>query len=180
MYRLTKIPALFLLIGLALAACSSKYTHNLYLTTGEERSKVKVTQTEYIPRSRLAPPYARAPIVAGDRQCVVLTTRSRGKALETKFLQEFMGFDEYLACRVYLEFPELRPDSIPLQNHGYVHVLGRYDLPAENKVFVPESGFIVVDTVDGRYVIGTVEGDFVNRPGQRLTIDGRFRTKVTR
>lgn len=165
--------------ALGLPGCSSKYSRNLYLTTGEERRKTSIEQTEYLIGAQLADPYAVQKVTPSRDNVIVVTTSTRGQQVKTEFLQDFLQFDETLVSKLFIQLPpQPKPDTIALLDHSVVQVLGRYEQPAESKIFLPKEGTFVIDSLANNKLYGTVVGTFENPPGQTLKMDGNFWVKM--
>lgn len=161
-----------------LASCSSRYKLDLYQTADEVRRKVKVEQTQYFRDARLVDPEADNKIVPGAGNVVMLRTGTRGETHKTG-PYDMLGWDEYLRCEVYFQLPEaVTVDSLPLEGNSFVWVLGRYDRPRESRLFMPESGYLVVDSLPGNRLYGTLGGVYKNGDGVPLQFDGKFRVKI--
>jgi hypothetical protein len=59
-------------------------------------------------------------------------------------------------------------------------MLGRYLMPPDEKVFLPDSGTLVVDSLARNHLYGTIDGWFVNKKGVPLMFDGQFRARIKR
>ncbi|MDX9858541.1 MAG: hypothetical protein RBT76_12180 [candidate division Zixibacteria bacterium] len=160
--------------------CTSRYRKDLYFTSGEDRRKVKVVTTEYLQGVRLDNPYGDPKVSPGAGSCLVLTTQTRGKTVNTRFLQEFVQFDENLMCQIYLQLPAVpRADTIVLEGNGMVQIRGRYELSVEDKVFLAdETGRLIVDSLADGYLYATLRGLFTNRAGSHVSYDGEFRARI--
>ncbi len=180
MIRNLLIYILVTMILIASVGCVSRYRLSLYLTSGEFSSKVKVKQTEFLPGTQLANPMADKKVILGAGSTLALTVGTRGESVRTEFLQEFMRFDENLACVLFFQLPSTPvPDRIDLEGNSFVHMLGRYELQPEEKIFMPQpGGFLVVDSVIKHNLYGTVSSDFANPPGQVLNFTGSFKAKI--
>ena len=165
---------------LMFVSCLSRYRLDLYMLSGEERTKVKIEQTEYVTGARIRDPYADEKLIVGDGNCVILHTGARGQRLETDMTETLMlQYDEYVRCLVYLELPaEPRADSLSLDGRGFVQILGRYDQPAERKIYTAHSGTLVVDSIVDDRLYAAIEGDFRNTNGESVGYTGRFRVKI--
>ena len=177
--RLVSLTLLGLIFLACIAGCSSRYRLDLYLATQEmERKKVKVETTHYAPNTVLSPPEAQQQIVPGTRSTAVITTSTRGRQGAAEGGQVF-GFDEYLRLRLYIEFPApLIADTVDLGGRSYVHMLGRYELPAESKIFYPREGTLVIDSVTGDRLYASIRGIYINPDSATITYDGQFRIKI--
>jgi hypothetical protein len=161
-----------------LVSCTSRYRLELFLTTESVTKKVKVEQTEYVPGSVLNDPYAREKLIRGDGSALVVATGTRLRPAADRRVFMF-GFDEYLRCRIYIQLhQDLAAGAIELKDNSFVQVLGRYDLPTEAKIFLPDSGRIVVDSVTSRHLFVTIHAKYENREQVPLAFDGRFKARL--
>lgn len=172
---------LWLFIGLTLfCGCTSRYRLNLYMTGEGHTKKVKVEKTEFIPYAVLSDPYADEKIVAGAANVATITTGTRWQRPEDKRVFMF-GFDEYLKCLIYIQFPQaLSPDTIDLSGNSFVHLLGRYDLPAESKIFLPASGTAVIDSVTSKHLFVSLHSRYENKSGKPLAFEGQLKVRMFR
>jgi hypothetical protein len=170
---------LLLVCSILLFGCASRYRLDLYLTSEGNQKKVKVEKTELLAGAALNDPYAGQKTIDGFATTAIITTGTRWQQPEDK--RVFMlGFDEYLRCHIYIQLPQTpAADTIDLQGNSFVHLLGRYDLPAESKIFLPSSGTFVVDSVTSKHLFGTIHGQYENRSGTPLDFDGQFKMKIT-
>jgi hypothetical protein len=171
---------LWVLVGAVLLfGCTSRYRLDLYMTSEGAKKKVKVEKAELLAGSALNDPYARQKTIDGVATTAIVTTGTRWHQPEDK--RVFMlGFDEYLRCRIYIQLPQTpTADTIDLPGNSFVHLLGRYDLPAESKIFLPVSGTFVVDSVTSKNLFGTIHGRYENTSGTPLDFDGQFKVKIS-
>ena len=171
---------LWVLVGsVLLFGCASRYRLDLYMTSEGARKKVKVEKAELLAGSALNDPYARQKTIDGLATTVIITTGARWQQSEDR--RVFMlGFDEYLRCRIYIQLPQTPvADTIDLQGNSFVHLLGRYDLPTESKIFLPVLGTFVVDSVTSKNLFGAIHGQYENKSGALLGFDGQFKVKIT-
>ena len=160
--------------------CASRYRLDLYMMAEGHRKKVKIEGTEFIRGSQLNDPYADQKVVVGSLSTVVVTTGTRWRQSEDKRVFMF-GFDEYLKCLIYVQLPPVPgKDTIGLPGNSFVHVLGRYDLPAEDKIFLADSGAFFVDSVTSKNLFGTIQGRYKNRSASTLHYDGRFKVRIAK
>ncbi|HUV29770.1 MAG TPA: hypothetical protein VMY05_01575 [Acidobacteriota bacterium] len=161
-------------------ACTSRYRLDLYMVTGEFDKKVKIENTEYVQAATIRDPFADVKLQSGDGSCLILSIGTRGERLEVDRSQ-LLGYDEYFRCLLYLQLPrDLRPDTIVLENNSFAHVIGRYDQPPEEKIFLADSGTLVLDSLPKKLLFGTINGEYRNRTGETFRFNGRFKVRVTR
>ncbi|MBD3402771.1 hypothetical protein GF420_07735 [candidate division GN15 bacterium] len=177
------ITTTLLIVTLALSwllGCTSRYRRELYMAAGEDRRKVTVVTTEYIPGVRLTNLYADRKVTPGAGSCLVLSTQTRGRTVDTEFLQEFVQFDENLQSDLYLQLPPVpAPDSIDLTGNAVVQLRGRYEQPMVEKVFLPDpGGKLVVDSIVSEHLYARIDGVFTSQAGQQVTFDGNFRARI--
>lgn len=163
---------------LVVAGCASRYRLPLYLDLDENRRVVKVEQTQYLLKARLGDPYQEQKVIAGDGTCLVLLTSTGGEKIELP-QKSLLSFDEYLRIRLFVELPD-RPSrgTIELKGHSFVQLLGRYALQTEEKIFLPSTGTMVIDSIAKSHLFATIKGDFANTKGRPLNLNGQFRAKI--
>ncbi|MDH4158487.1 MAG: hypothetical protein OEW00_14555 [candidate division Zixibacteria bacterium] len=161
-----------------MTGCASRYRLDLFMVIDGRDKKVSVEHTEYIIDARFNDPFADNKIAAGEGAVVVLTTGTRGKMLKSA-VSDLFGFDEYLTCRLYLQVANPpAPDSLDVVGNSFVYLLKRYDWAPEAKVFLPQSGYLVIDSVASASIFGTVSADYENNGGIPLSFKGRFKVKI--
>jgi len=170
----------FMLMLLLRVACTSRYRMEMFMDTGDERKKVKVEEKEYFPNTVLNDPYAEIKLLEGDGNCLIITIGTRGDQVETDRIKNLVfEYDEYLKKRIYLQLPdELRLMSINLTGKSFIQLLGRYDQSAESKIYVPQTGALVIDSLAGNKLYGTLNGQYANNKGETVAFDGKFKIKI--
>ena len=172
--------AVLLAVALLYAACASRYRLDLYLTLAESRQSISVESTQYVMDAVIGDPYADDKVVVGPGNVAVVTIGTRGMRVEGH-QWEALGFDEYFRCQVYLQVPPWpKPDSLVLVDRSLVHILGRYESPIEERVFLPHEGYYIVDSVTDRSIFFTIDGTFGNKAGSQIELDGRFKVNRNR
>lgn len=163
---------------LLVLACTSRYRLDLYMTADLQYKKVKVEQTEFVMGAVISDPFAEEKLRPGSGNCVILNLGTRGEPLEVD-KSNLLGYDEYFRCLLYLQLP-VRPERgvIALEDNSFVQILGRYQTPQENKVFLPDSGSLVIDSLAGKRLFGTIHGVYRSLLEQNLQFDGRFKVKI--
>ncbi|MFZ5979745.1 MAG: hypothetical protein ACOYVF_03855 [Candidatus Zixiibacteriota bacterium] len=169
-----------ILLTLLVFACSSRYRMEMFMDTGDERREVRVEEKEFFPNTVLNDPYADMKLLNGDGNCLIVTIGARGDHVETDRLKNLIfEYDEYLKKRIYLQLPgELRPMAINLTGKSFIQLLGRYDQPADNKIFVPQSGTLVIDSLVNQMLFATLNGLYATNSGETVAFDGRFKVKL--
>lgn len=163
-----------------LAGCASRYRLPLLLTADEVTRKVKVEETTCFRGSVLNDPDAREKILSGPGNVVRLTIGTRGKR-NPALPYSVLAYDEYMKLYVYLQLAENpRRDTIPLVRNSFVQLLERYEQSPQDKIFRPESGDVVVDSIVSKRLFGTIRGEFKNPKGAPISLDGRFSVKIVR
>jgi len=142
-------------------------------------NKVKVEKTDYISNVRLGDPFANIKILPGESNVAILTVSTRGLT-HKKDAEDFLTFDEYLRNRIYFQFPKpLKTGTFELKNNSFIHLLGRYDWQAEDKIFLPLSGQVVIDSIMGKNLFGQVAGKYENRAKIKFEFNGQFKLKIS-
>ena len=167
-----------ILVLMQLVACTSRYRLDLYLISDETRWKIKVEQTQYIVDGVLGTPMAEEKIVPGNGNCIVLMTGTRGKNVDTD-PSTLVSYDQYLRYRIYLQLPA-RPQtgSFELVNNSFVQLMGHYEVSADQKVFLPRMGRLVIDSISGKHLYGDIDGRFTNNQGEPVALQGKFKVKI--
>ncbi len=172
--------AVLLAVALLSAACASRYRLDLYLTLAESRQRIGVESTQYVMDAVIGNPYADDKVEVGPGNVAVVTIGTRGMRVEGR-QWEALGFDEYFRCQVYLQVqPWPKPDSSVLVDRSLVHILGRYELPIEERVFLPREGYYIIDSVTDRSIFFTINGAFTNKTGDQIEFDGRIKVDRNR
>ncbi|MEK7774574.1 MAG: hypothetical protein AAB305_01660 [Candidatus Zixiibacteriota bacterium] len=165
---------------LFLSACASRYRLDLNMTLDGLQSRVKVESSEFASRCGLGDPYSDTKTIAGTTSCLVVTLKGRGKEV-VQSKDNIVRFDETMTCRLFIELPAVEKGfTVNLVDNSFVHRLGRYDIPAEEKIYLPSLGTLTMDSLRGEFLYATVHGGFSTRGGKTLGVDGEFRVRVDR
>lgn len=171
---------LIILTVAVLAACSSRYRRDLYLVERRGLSKVKVEKTEFVMDGVLGDPMGRDKVVVGPGNCMILTTGSRGGSTSDAE-SVLIDYDRYLRYKIFLQLPSrLQPGTLPLENNSFVQLLGFYERPPEDKIYLARSGEFSVDSLSDKHLFGSIDGSFENGRQEPVTFKGEFRVKVDR
>jgi hypothetical protein len=142
--------------------------------------RVKVEQTQYMINARLGDPYDDQKVLPGTANCLVLLSSSRGERVELGSLS-VLGYDENLKVRLFFELPHtLQPARLAVKERSFAQMLGRYTVPPEEKIFLPDTGSLMIDSLTKDHLYGTLAARFVNSKGTPLEFDGQFRAKIRR
>ena len=172
--------AVLLAIAFLSAACASRYRLDLYLTLEESRQSISVEATQFVMDAAIGNPYGDDKVEVGPGNVAVVTIGTRGVRVEGHRWSA-LGFDEYFRCQIYLQVhPRPKRDSLILVDRSLVHILGRYELPIEERVFLPREGYYIVDSVTDRSIFFTIDGSFANKTGDQIEFDGRFQVHHNR
>jgi hypothetical protein len=177
--RLCQWASLVLLALLAaLSACTSRYRTELFLIQDEQRAKVKVEKTEYFVGAVLGDRMSPEGIVPGDGNCLVLVAGRRGITVKGE-ARDLISFDRHDRYQIFLQLPaQPEPDTLTLDGISVVHQLGRYELATEDKVYLPTRGYLVIDSLSGDRLFGTLDGQYRNRLDETVAFQGRFKARV--
>jgi hypothetical protein len=163
---------------LVAAGCASRYSLPLYLDADNRRQKVDVEQTQYLLNARLGDPYNEQKTLPGKSTCLVLLTSVRGERYDPEG-PNVLGFDENLKVRLFVELPAtLKRDTVQLKARSFVHMLGRYFLQPEEKIFLPDNGTMVIDSLTKKFMYASLNARFVNTKGVPVRFDGQFRARI--
>lgn len=165
--------AVIVTVLLALTSgCASRYRLDLYLTVEGDRRHIEVESTQYVWGATLGNPYADNKLDEGVGYVAIATIGTR-QAQGKKSLWRGFSSDEYLRCQLYMEVPpDAGPDTVVLAGNSLVHLLGRYALPIEERVFLPQEGFFILDSITDESLYFRVDGTFANKSGELLRFDG--------
>ena len=159
-------------------SCSGKFARNMSIIFNENQSKLKIEETKYIPGSVIANPFKDVKIKSGDGSMVTFVTGYRGNTM--KDMTDIMiGFDKYVKHKIYFQLPSL-PDTgtYQLKDRSLIQLLGHYELTETSKIYLPVSGFIAIDSINGNKMFGTVRGKYENNEKTPLELDGNFTVKM--
>lgn len=169
-----------LFVCFTLMACASRYRLDLFMALNGSESRVKVESSEFAANCALGDPFSDMKTVVGSTSCLVISVKGRGNEIE-QTNENIVRFDEYTTVRLYVELPEMKnSQSINLIDNSFAHQLGRYDIPAEEKVYLPTFGSLVMDSVIDDRLFATIHGRFATHGGKTLAIDGQFKVRVAR
>jgi hypothetical protein len=163
-------------------ACASRYRVDLFMINGDESNKIDVEGTEYVTDAVITDPFATDKLTRGEGSVMILKTGMRGQQRNPN-LEDYLilSFDEYVRSLVYLQLPEtVEVGSYDLVDKSFVQFLGRYEQPTEQKIFLAESGTLVVDSIVGKRLFGTMDCAYRSKVDTRLQLRGRMKIKVSR
>lgn len=170
---------IIILLLLSIVSCSSRYRLDLFMKTETGNKKVKVEKTDYISNVRLGDPFGDIKILPGKSNVGILTVGSRGFSYK-RAAEDFLTFDEYLRNRIYFQFPlPLKRGTFDLKDNSFIHLLGRYDWTAEDKIFLPLSGQVVIDSITEKNLFGQVAGKYENKAKIQFEFNGQFKLKIS-
>ena len=175
--RMSRHTSFLLLIVIFAASCgvTSRYRLDLFVASEDVRKKVSVEEAEIITGSALGDPYQDYKIDPGEASVAVMTVSARWSQQETERFR-LLDFDEYWRCKLYVELEEpLAAGVIDLQDKSFLQLMGRYDVSAEDKIFLPSTGSCTVDSVNSKAVFFSIEGKYANRVNEPLEFSGQFK-----
>ena len=168
-------------------ACTSRYRMNMWLVRGQEqaqRAKIDIEETAFAPDTRLSKSNGQPWVLTGDRSTVVISLGMRGEPLDRGAADIALGFDQYLKYRIYIELPPVpinAPDTIPLQGNSIVRLMKFYEIPQNEKTYLPISnrGALIIDSISSGNLFGTFQDAFwENITGERIGFEGRLKFKI--
>jgi hypothetical protein len=161
-------------------SCASRYNLKLFVSEGAYRDEVKLERTEFLRDTRLGDPMAAEKLVRGEGNCLMLITGHRGHILSDRE-EDLISFDRYVQHRLFIQFPqEFGPGNYDLTSISFAQLLGRYELPVEDKIYFPTTGTLTIDSIPDDKLFGTMDASYENRKGELVKFEGRFRAKVKR
>ena len=173
------VAALFVVALSLLSACgvTSRYRLDLFVAAEDIRKQVDVEQSKFVKNAALGNPYDDYKYVEGSANVAVVTVGTRWTKQQTGDFRLF-GFDEYWRCRLFLEVPEpVNAGEFQLQEKSFLQLMGRYDIEAEDKIFLPSDGSMSVDSVTSKNVFFSINGKYLNRSKEPLEFSGKFKVK---
>jgi hypothetical protein len=174
--RTVYLLALIVLLGLG---CSSRYRLNMYRVEGEVRRGIDVEETTFAINTKLNDPYGVPKVITGDRSTVVISVSWRGETISGG--ERFgLGFDRYIRYRIYMEMPMLpKPATIDLRGNSFVRLMQFYEIPPDDKIFLPVSGQFIIDSVKSDDVYATFrDGRWENKQGLAVRFEGSLKFPV--
>jgi len=148
------------------------------MQTEEWRRKVKVEGTQYI-RDAVLELRTETKLETGIGTVMMMLVSTRGERADSNVAMLF-GFDENLQCRLFVQLPpEPAPGQYGLLDSSFAQLLGRFDQPTEDKLFLADSGLMVIDSLTAKNLFGKFSGYYSNSSGVPLIFDGRIRIKRT-
>lgn len=167
-----------LLLLSLVAGCASRYRLPLYLDIDDTRRSLKIEQTQYLLNARLGDPYEEQKVITGAGKCLVLLTSTRGEKIELP-AANVLAFDEYLKIRLFIELPDpITPGMIDLKGHSFAQLMGRYTMQPNEKIFLPSTGKMVIDSISKDHLFASIGAKYTNSSGRPIQFDGQFRARV--
>ncbi len=175
------VAALFVVALSLLSACgvTSRYRLDLFVAAEDARKQVNVEQTQFVKNAVLSDPFNDNKYVEGSANVAVVTVGTRWDKQQTENFR-LLGFDEYWRCRLFLEISEpVSSGEVRLENRSFLQLMGKYDIEAEDKIFLPSDGSVSVDSVNSKNVFFSINGKYLNRSKEPLEFSGQFKIKRT-
>ena len=177
--RIIRHISLIIVVLMLAASCgvTSRYRLDLFVASEDVRKKVNVENTEIYPNSELGDPYLEYKINDGNGHVAVVTVAARWSQLETERFR-LLDFDEYWRCKLFVELSgPLASGPLNFEEHSFLQLMGRYDVSAEDKIFLPAEGAFAVDSVTSKSIFFTIDGKYANRLNESLEFSGQFKIK---
>ena len=170
----------FILILVILAAfgCTSRYRLDLFMQRNGERTRIDIERTEFVRDVAIGNPYSRdKKLIPGDSNCIILHTGARGQH-KAAGEGDILTWDRYVKVDIYILLPLTRPSGrIPLKNNSFLDMLGHFELPVDETVFMGKDGNLIIDSVTDSHIFGTFDGWFENSSGKAIGYEGKFKVK---
>lgn len=166
------------LVILLMFGCTSRLRTTLLLVSDSETNhKLTIDQTHFYPESILGDGLSDTKVIPGNRNVGVLTISTRWLMID-KAEEDFV-LNEKWKAHLYLQFPaEIQSaDTVGLQLNSFVNVREYYQLPVGQKLFEPQSGYFVIDSILKREMYVSVNGSFKNSNDISFGIAGKFKLK---
>ena len=164
-------------VSAVILGCSAKYSKDIVVYMSDRVATARVQEVNFYPNSKLGAPLSRNQIEDGPGNCLIISTTLRGESDSTQF-GSFLSYDELMLFHIFLQIPyTLKPGRHQLLDSSFVQLVGFYQIPAQDKIFYPDSGFVSIDSIDGSQLYGTIDGHFKNIKNEPLSFEGSFRVK---
>ena len=176
-----RLIVLALITVAALAACTSRYALDLYMHHNHELGQVNIEETQVHANQALGDTEANWKLIDSPNHHVLLMeVGTRGEAIDMREeVSIVFSFDLYVRIRLYYELPTIiTTGERPAVGNSLVQVLGIYDVPPEDKLYHPESGQLVIDSISSGWLFATIDADYANHFGDRLGFVGSFKANV--
>ena len=176
-----RLVALALITVATLAACTSRYALDLYMHHNHELGQVNIEETQVYANQALGDTEANWKLIDSPNHHVLLMeVATRGEAIDMREeVSIVFSFDLYVRIRLYYELPTIiTAGKRPAIGNSLVQVLGIYDVPPEDKLYHPESGHLLIDSISSGWLYATIDADYANHFGDRLGFVGSFKAKV--
>jgi hypothetical protein len=171
--------ALLLIAGLT--GCASRYALDLFMQHDSQIEKVNVEYTAIHRNQAMGDTQATWKLTdSPNSHVLILEAAWRGETIATREeVTIVFAFDRYVRTRLYYELPTLlTPGRLPAVGHSLVQILGLYDIPERDKLYAPDDGHLVIDSVTSKWLFATIKADFSNHMGDRLQFNGQFRASL--
>ncbi|MBD3331481.1 hypothetical protein GF356_01420 [candidate division GN15 bacterium] len=162
-------------------ACTSRYALELFMHHDTESEEVNVEDTQIHANQALGDIHANWKLVDSPNSHVLfLDVGTRGEMIETReHVTIVFSFDRYVRTRLYCELPSpVKPGELLLEDRSLVQVLGLYDISPQDKLYFPEGGRLVIDSVVSGWMFATIYADYSNHLDDMLGFTGRFKANV--
>lgn len=170
----------FSLIVLMFSAigCTSRYRLDLIMQREGERSKIDIEKSEFVNDVAIGNPYSRdKKLIPGDSNCIILHTGTRGER-KAAGAGDMLTWDRYVKVDIYILLPLTKPSgSILLKDHAFLDMLGHFELPVDETVYLGGGGELIVDSVTDSHIFGTLDGWFQNSSGKSIGYEGQFKAE---
>ncbi len=172
---------IFIILAILLSfliGCSSRYRTELSIVTDTFSASQKAELNKYYKNAALNNPFREEKIIPGDKNIAVLDLTVRGKKLESS-PGEFLTFDEIVKLRIYLQFnSQLSPGVTQLKDNAFISLRENYELSEDDKIFVPVTGELSLDSVSGKHIFASVNGSFFNKKEQKIELSGTIKIRI--
>ena len=181
-FRATKrvliLAGLVALTGLMVGCTASRYRLKMHMKIDSLDKAVKIEASEYLLNTQLGNAYSENRILPGPHGTIVITTGVRGQTIDVG-TKELLDYDEYLRCRIYIQ-TELPPKvgELRLKGNSFVQVLGRFEQGLADKIFIADTGLLVVDSIVSDQMFATLNGYYLNGKELPLAYNGKFKLKI--
>ncbi|MEZ5360529.1 MAG: hypothetical protein R3F48_17075 [Candidatus Zixiibacteriota bacterium] len=170
--------ALFLLSGLILfLATSCKKTHFTIAEEVHDNVGIRYTTktTWYTMGKSIVLTQGKYQLIPSDSVVLYVEGESTGEAVSESAVAELKLAK---TARFYFTLPRsIKPGRYDTGFKSICELMGSVNYGVGENLFTCQSGHVVIDSLRGEEVFGSIEGTYRNTRSQSLKLDGSFRAK---
>lgn len=171
--------ALLVLAALSVGCrtATSRYRLDLYMTEDRGRKAADINGSKFVVASDFGVYDNQIELRKSASNTLILTASTNWKPTDRK-TEEVLAFDKITRYDIYFNIPEpVTPGKIELKDNSVALLTGNYDRAPAQKLYYPEKGTLVIDSVSKSYIFATFNGSYRNIDKQPVSFDGKFKAK---